>query len=111
MPWFYFSVDEIVDDLNRKIEQLEAEFDKSLTPNAILDLTSVNWIEGTADESRSSGILEVQIGGPDGIRGTVCDDGIDDFALNLFCQEMGYLRASNATQSLLSQGMPKINMY
>ena len=75
-----------------------------MTPNAVLELTSVNWVEGTADEFGSSGVLEVEIGGPGGIRGTVCDDQVNDNALNMFCQEMGFLRASNATLSMLPLG-------
>ena len=97
-------MDAIVDGLNEKIEKLEHQFDRSLTPNAILDLTAVDFLPGTTDASRSSGVLEVTIGGPGGIKGTVCDDYMNENAANMFCQMLGFLRASNATASFLPQG-------
>ena len=99
------SVDTIVDGLNEKIQKLEHKFDRSLTPDAILDLTSVDFLPGTTDASRSSGVLEVTIGGPGGIKGTVCDNHINENAANMFCQMLGFIRASNATASLLPQGL------
>ena len=99
------SVDAIVDGLNEKIQKLEHQFDRSLTPDAILDLTGVDFLPGTTDASRSSGVLEVTIGGPGGIKGTVCDDYMNENAANMFCQMLGFLRASNATASLLPQGL------
>lgn len=98
------SDDAVIDGLNHKIDHLQAQFDRSLTPDAILDLTNVYFLEGTTDESNSSGVLMVEIGGPNGIRGTVCDDYLNTNAANMFCQLLGFNRAANATTSFLPQG-------
>ena len=97
-------MDAIVDGLNTKINLLGYQFDRSLIPDAILDLTDVDFLPGTTDESGSSGVLQVTIGGPVGIKGTVCDDYMNENAANMFCNMLGFLRASNATASFLPQG-------
>ena len=97
------SDDAVIDGLNTKIDNLEAQFHRSVTPNAILDLKTVNFLDGTKDESGSSGVLEVTIGAQSepGISGTVCDSRIHENEANMFCQMLGFLRASNATKSLI----------
>ena len=75
-----------------------------MTPDAILDMTGLRFLAETTDESGSSGVLEVDIGGPNAISGTVCDSNINENVANMFCQQLGFLRASNATRSLMPQG-------
>ena len=99
---FNFSVDG--DGLIHKIDHIQAQFDRSLTPDAILDVTNVKFLEGTTDESNASGVLMVEIGGPDGILGTVCDEYLNTNAADMFCQSLGFYRAENAKTSLLPHG-------
>ena len=74
-----------------------------MTPDAIHDMTGLRFLPETSDEF--SGVLEVDIGGPGGISGTVCDSNINENVANMFCQQLGFLRASNATRSSMPQGL------
>ena len=69
-------------------------------------MTNVYFLEDTTDESKSSGVLMVEIGGPNGISGTVCDEYLNTNAANLFCQFLGFNRAANATTAELQRIRP-----
>ena len=91
--------------MEAKVEFLEAQFDQSITPDAILDLSSVKFLENTGEGSNSRGVLIANINGTEG---TVCDrNNINESAANLFCEMLGFKRAWSVSNSGLSQGKLK----